>query len=141
VDLKKTFIANLKKFRNHRGISQMKLAELCNTATNYIGEIEIGRRFPSLKLIEKIAQVLETEPYRFFIRGEGLIPRGSATVIKVLNPRPIPYENNIPRGSAARLLIDNSEKKLSELDETIDFLTRLPDDVRLNIINRISKKY
>jgi transcriptional regulator with XRE-family HTH domain len=103
VDLKKTFIANLKKFRNHRGISQMKLAELCNTATNYIGEIEIGRRFPSLKLIEKIAQVLETEPYRFFI--------------------------------------DNSEKKLSELDETIDFLTRLPDDVRLNIINRISKKY
>jgi hypothetical protein len=40
-----------------------------------------------------------------FIRGEGLIPRGSAAVIKVLNPRPIPYKNNIPRGSAARLLI------------------------------------
>jgi hypothetical protein len=35
----------------------------------------------------------------------GLIPRGSAAVIKVLNPRPIPYENNIPRGSAPRLLI------------------------------------
>jgi hypothetical protein len=40
-----------------------------------------------------------------FIRGEGLIPRGSAAVMKVLNPRPTPYENNIPRGSAARLLI------------------------------------
>jgi hypothetical protein len=45
-----------------------------------------------------------------FIRGEGLIPRGSAAVIKVLNPRPILYENNIPRrtggpSSAARLLI------------------------------------
>jgi transcriptional regulator with XRE-family HTH domain len=103
MDLKKIFVANLKKFRNYRGISQMKLAELCNTATNYIGEIEIGRRFPSLKLIEKIGQVLETEPYRFFI--------------------------------------DGSEKKLSELDETIDFLAGLPDDVRLNIINRISKMY
>jgi transcriptional regulator with XRE-family HTH domain len=45
----------------------MKLAELCDTATNYIGEIEIGRRFPSLKLIEKLGRVLETEPYRFFI--------------------------------------------------------------------------
>jgi hypothetical protein len=29
-----------------------------------------------------------------FIRGEGLIPRGSAAVIKVLNPSQIPYENN-----------------------------------------------
>jgi hypothetical protein len=29
-----------------------------------------------------------------FIRGEGLIPRPSGAVIKVLNPRPIPLENN-----------------------------------------------
>jgi gamma-glutamylcyclotransferase (GGCT)/AIG2-like uncharacterized protein YtfP len=53
-----------------------------------------------------------------FIRGEGLIPRRtfgsrSAAVIKVLNPRPIPYENNIPHRtsgsrSAARLLIRKS---------------------------------
>jgi transcriptional regulator with XRE-family HTH domain len=101
MDLKKIFILNLKKFRNRRGISQMKLAELCGSATNYIGEIEIGRRFPSLKLIEKLGQALEIEPYRFFI--------------------------------------DDSEKNLSELDETIDFLARLPDDQRLKLINRISK--
>ncbi|MDR1318387.1 MAG: hypothetical protein LBJ90_02085, partial [Treponema sp.] len=47
-----------------------------------------------------------------FIRGEGLIPRGSAAVIKVLNPRPTPYENNIPRGSVARLLIKTQMNKL-----------------------------
>jgi transcriptional regulator with XRE-family HTH domain len=45
----------------------MKLAEMCDTATNYIGEIEIGRRFPSVNLIEKLGQALEVEPYRFFI--------------------------------------------------------------------------
>ena len=45
----------------------MKLAELCDTAPSYIGEIEIGRRFPSLKLIEKIGKILNIEPYRFFI--------------------------------------------------------------------------
>ena len=45
----------------------MKVAELCDTAPSYIGEIEIGRHFPSIKLIEKIGQVLEVEPYRFFI--------------------------------------------------------------------------
>jgi transcriptional regulator with XRE-family HTH domain len=101
MDLKKIFIANLKKFRNYRGISQMKLAEMCGTATNYIGEIEIGRRFPSIKLIEKMGRVLEIEPYRFFI--------------------------------------DGSEKKTGKLDETIDYLSGLPDNVRLNIINQISK--
>ena len=40
-----------------------------------------------------------------FIRGEGLIPRPSGAITKVLNPRPIPFKNNIPRCSAAGLLI------------------------------------
>ena len=44
----------------------MKLAECCNTATSYIGDIEIGRRFPSINMIEKIALVLRIEPYHFF---------------------------------------------------------------------------
>jgi len=44
----------------------MKLAEQCNTATSYIGDIEIGRRFPSIDMIEKIAQALRIEIYQFF---------------------------------------------------------------------------
>jgi len=68
MDLKNTLISNMRKIRNSRGLSQMKLAEMCDTTTNYIGEIEIGRRFPSIKLIEKIGQVLNVEPYQFFIK-------------------------------------------------------------------------
>ena len=64
--LKQIFIQNLKEFRKKEGLSQMKLAEYCDTATSYIGEIEIGRRFPSIDLIEKIAYVLRIEPYLFF---------------------------------------------------------------------------
>ena len=64
--LKQIFIRNLKEFRKNEGLSQMKLAEYCNTATSYIGDIEIGRRFPSIDLIEKIAVVLRIEPYQFF---------------------------------------------------------------------------
>jgi len=45
----------------------MKLAEFCNTGISYIGDIEIGRRFPSMELIEKIAEILRIEPYRFFM--------------------------------------------------------------------------
>jgi transcriptional regulator with XRE-family HTH domain len=100
MDLKQVFIQNLRKFRNIKGLSQMKLAEFCDTTTNYIGEIEIGRRFPSLKLIEKIGAVLEVEPYRFFIDETGEI-----------------------RG---------------DLDETVNLLAKLPDGLRLSIINRIS---
>ena len=64
--LKQVFIQNLKEFRKKEGLSQMKLAEYCDTATSYIGDIEIGRRFPSIEMIEKIAGVLRIEPYRFF---------------------------------------------------------------------------
>jgi transcriptional regulator with XRE-family HTH domain len=64
--LKKVFIHNLKEFRKKEGLSQMKLAEYCNTSPGYIGEIEIGRKFPSTEMIEKIAYVLRVEPYIFF---------------------------------------------------------------------------
>jgi len=64
--LKQIFIRNLKEFRKKEGISQMKLAEYCNTSIGYIGEIEIGRKFPSTDMIEKIAAVLRIEPYHFF---------------------------------------------------------------------------
>jgi len=78
----------------------MKMAELCETTTNYIGEIEIGRRFPSLKLIEKIGKVLNIEPYRFFI--------------------------------------DETAENMSELEQTINLLAKLPEQQRLDVINRIS---
>jgi len=44
----------------------MKLAEYCGTSASYIGEIEIGRKFPSTEMIEKIAKILRIEPYLFF---------------------------------------------------------------------------
>ena len=44
----------------------MKLAEFCNTSPSYIGEIEIGRKFPSMEMVEKIAEVLRIKPYYLF---------------------------------------------------------------------------
>jgi len=45
----------------------MKLAECCNTTTSYIGHIETGVKFPSMDMIEKMAEILRIEPYLFFI--------------------------------------------------------------------------
>jgi len=44
----------------------MTLADLCGTSTSYIGQIEIGNRFPSLELIEKIASALHIRPHLLF---------------------------------------------------------------------------
>jgi transcriptional regulator with XRE-family HTH domain len=71
--LKQIFIVNLKKFRKIEKISQMKLAELCNTDVSYIGQIEIGRRFPSMEMIEKIARALKLAPYRLFMDEPGSV--------------------------------------------------------------------
>jgi transcriptional regulator with XRE-family HTH domain len=65
--LKQVFIQNLKEFRKKEGISQMKLAEYLNTSPSYIGEIEVGKKFPSMDMIEKIAVILRIKPYNFFI--------------------------------------------------------------------------
>ena len=69
--LKANFVLNLKKFRKIEGISQAKLAALCDTDLSYIGQIEMGRRFPSIKLIEKMAAVLNIEAYRLFMDESG----------------------------------------------------------------------
>ena len=56
----------------------MKLAEMLNTSTSYIGEIEINRKVPSLEMVEKIARALKVEPFRLFVDnrnlGEGNAP-------------------------------------------------------------------
>ena len=75
MDMMKTFVFNMKKYRKEKQFSQMKLAEMINTSTAYIGEIEINRKTPSLDMVEKIANALEIEPFKLFIddknRNEG----------------------------------------------------------------------
>jgi len=69
--LKDVFVKNLRKYRKEKKISQMALAELCGTSTSYIGQIEIGNRFPSIDMIEKIAEALQIKPYLLFFTEKG----------------------------------------------------------------------
>jgi transcriptional regulator with XRE-family HTH domain len=57
---------NIKAYRNEIGLSQLKLADLVNTAPNYIAMIEAERRFPTDTMLEKIAFALQKEPYELF---------------------------------------------------------------------------
>jgi transcriptional regulator with XRE-family HTH domain len=100
MDLKQIFVFNVKKVRKSRGMSQSKLAEACDTDISYIGQIEMGKRFPSMKLIEKIAWALRVEPYRLFM--------------------------------------EESENGQDNLDGVDEFLIRLPDQLRKDMINRLN---
>lgn len=66
MSLQENFINNLRQIRKNKKITQEKLAELCQTETSYIGQIEIGKRFPSINLIEKIAVALNVPAYVLF---------------------------------------------------------------------------
>jgi len=60
------FIINLKDFRKMHKISQAKLAEMCESSQAYIAEIEVGKKFPSPDMIEKIASAFDIESYCLF---------------------------------------------------------------------------
>ena len=66
MSLQEKFINNLRRIRKDKKITQEKLAELCQTETSYIGQIEIGKRFPSITLIEKMAVALDVPAYVLF---------------------------------------------------------------------------
>ena len=62
------FIENLKYYRSKKGISQAKLAELCECGAGTIGSIESARQFPSFDLLFRISEVLEIHPADLFLR-------------------------------------------------------------------------
>lgn len=70
MNLEKLVIDNIKRIRKEKGITQEQLAEACNTATSYIGLMEIYKNVPKLSTIEKIAIALGVEPQILFQKIE-----------------------------------------------------------------------
>lgn len=57
---------NMKLLRKKQGLSQAALAERAGTASNYIALIEVGKSFPSLPILEKIASALHVDALDLF---------------------------------------------------------------------------
>ncbi len=49
----------VKKLRKERDLLQVDLAVRTGVSTGYIGSIEQGLRYPSLKVLQKIAKILK----------------------------------------------------------------------------------
>jgi transcriptional regulator with XRE-family HTH domain len=56
----------MKGQRRILGITQAQLAERVNTSTHYIGQIELGNKFPTPEMLERIAAALEIDSPQLF---------------------------------------------------------------------------
>ncbi|MDR0442622.1 MAG: helix-turn-helix domain-containing protein [Treponema sp.] len=82
MEIQALFTQNLKKYRKQAKLTQEKLAELCGTDFRYIGQIETGRRCPSLDFVGKIASALNVAPYRLFYDKNDTAINGFETLHK-----------------------------------------------------------
>lgn len=82
MDIQAVFAENMKKYRKQAKLTQERLAELCNTDHRYIGQIETGRRCPSLDFVERIAAALNVAPYRLFYSETDLTGENIAALRK-----------------------------------------------------------
>lgn len=82
---------NIKSARKRKKLTQMQLADLCETSTNYIGLMETAKRFPSVDMLEKIANALELKPQELFAEPIGNLKSGNrkerilARIVEVLD--------------------------------------------------------
>jgi transcriptional regulator with XRE-family HTH domain len=62
MDLREVFAANLRRLRHDKGLSQDDLAYEAEVSRSYLSQLEKGVFYASLKIVGKLAAVLEVEP-------------------------------------------------------------------------------
>jgi transcriptional regulator with XRE-family HTH domain len=62
MDLRDVFATNLRRLRHSKGLSQDDLAYEAEISRSYLSQLEKGAFYASLKIIGKVATVLEVEP-------------------------------------------------------------------------------
>ena len=62
MDLREVFATNLRRLRNAKGLSQDDLAYEAKVSRSYLSQLEKGAFYASLKIVGKLAVVLQVEP-------------------------------------------------------------------------------
>ena len=66
--LEETFGRNVRRLRKARGMSQEALAHEVELAVSYVGQLERGERNPTLSVVARFAEVLETTAVELITR-------------------------------------------------------------------------
>jgi len=94
---------NIKEQRRILGITQVKLAEKVETSTHYIGQIELGNKFPSPEMLERIAKALDIDSPQLFSMNtfplealkqfqDGLLADVETAVVSAISSRIIDFQ-------------------------------------------------
>jgi len=65
MDLRELFATNLRRLRHAKGLSQDELAYDAGVSRSYLSQLEKGKYHASLKIIGRLAEVLEADPVEF----------------------------------------------------------------------------
>lgn len=127
MDLQDTFISNMRRIRREKKITQEKLAELCETDTSYIGQIETKKRCPSFAFIEKIANSLEISADTLFKPEERQSKKSKSSVFSV----PI---RELEEGNVTFNSQNSAETLFQKIEDLIDLkLMLLKNDQQINL--------
>ena len=76
MDLREVFATNLRRLRHAKGLSQDDLAYEAEVSRSYLSQLEKGAFYASLKVVAKLASVLEVEPAELLKMPVRSNPRG-----------------------------------------------------------------
>jgi len=58
--------ARIREIRKSRGMTQEQLAEVINVEQKHVSRIEVGKNYPTIDRLEKIAEALDVSMMTFF---------------------------------------------------------------------------
>ena len=76
MDLREVFATNLRRLRHAKGLSQDDLAYEAEVSRSYLSQLEKGAFYASLKIVGRLAAVLEVEPAELLRKSSRQSPRG-----------------------------------------------------------------
>jgi len=66
--LRELVAINLRRLRQEKNLSQEELADRAGINRNYVGMLEREQHAATIDMLEKLAEVLESDPVEFFQR-------------------------------------------------------------------------
>lgn len=66
MSLREIVAINLRRLRHAKGLSQEELADRAGINRNYVGMLEREQHSATVDMLEKLAEVLESDPEEFF---------------------------------------------------------------------------
>ena len=106
-NLRQLLAFNIKQNRHRLGISQAKLAEKAEASTQYIAMIELGRKFPSPEMIDRLAAAMEVDNLDLFSPPpfvEETLENIQETILKDLEKRISRSVNKVVRETVSSVI-------------------------------------